>query len=59
VKYICVFCASRKGAKPTYKQAAQQLGELLAKRQLGLVYGGAKVGLMGAISRVRLALRDR
>ncbi|GAA6617810.1 TIGR00730 family Rossman fold protein [Scytonema sp. NUACC26] len=55
MKYICVFCASRRGAQPTYKQAAQQLGELLAKRQLGLVYGGAKVGLMGAIADATLA----
>ncbi|KAF3887342.1 MULTISPECIES: LOG family protein [Nostocales] len=55
MKYICVFCASSMGAQPAYKQAAQQLGELLAKRQLSLVYGGAKVGLMGAIADATLA----
>ncbi|WP_081402973.1 TIGR00730 family Rossman fold protein [Scytonema hofmannii] len=55
MKYICVFCASRRGAQPAYKQAAKQLGEVLATRQLGLVYGGAKVGLMGALADATLA----
>ncbi len=55
MKYICVFCASSMGAQPAYEQAAQLLGKVLAKRQLGLVYGGAKVGLMGALADATLA----
>lgn len=50
MKYICVFCGSSFGSKPAYIQAAQALGEALARRGIGLVYGGGKVGLMGAIA---------
>ena len=45
---ICVFCGSSLGARPAYKDAAQALGRELAARDIGLVYGGASVGLMGA-----------
>ncbi len=47
---ICVFCGSSFGARPTYEQAARNLGVALAERNIGLVYGGASVGLMGAIA---------
>ena len=47
---ICVFCGSSPGARPAYAQAAQRLGELLAKRGLGLVFGGGRVGLMGIVA---------
>jgi uncharacterized protein (TIGR00730 family) len=50
MKSICVFCASTMGKNPIYKQTAQELGLTLAKKQLRLVYGGAKVGLMGIIA---------
>jgi uncharacterized protein (TIGR00730 family) len=55
VKRICVFCGSNNGAKPAYAQAAREMGTALAKRKLGLVYGGAKVGLMGAVADAALA----
>jgi uncharacterized protein (TIGR00730 family) len=47
---ICVFCGSRPGNRPEYVVAARQLGTLLAERRIGLVYGGASVGVMGAIA---------
>jgi uncharacterized protein (TIGR00730 family) len=45
-----VFCGSRFGAKPSYLNEARALGRSLARRKVGLVYGGASVGLMGAIA---------
>lgn len=50
MKRICVFCGSSPGARPEYLQAAQQLGYALANRNIGLVYGGGKVGIMGQIA---------
>jgi uncharacterized protein (TIGR00730 family) len=50
VKRICVFCGSRPGNRPEYLEAARELGRLLAERQIGLVYGGASVGMMGALA---------
>ena len=50
MKRICVFCGSTFGAKEQYKKAAQELGKLMAKKNIGLVYGGGNVGLMGEIA---------
>ena len=47
---ICVFCGSSPGARPEYREAACQLGRILAARELGLVYGGSNVGIMGAVA---------
>lgn len=47
---ICVFCGSSSGQSPMYKEAATRLGEYLAAREIELVYGGAQVGLMGAVA---------
>ncbi len=55
MKRICVFCGSALGARPAYQQAAQRLGELLAERGVGLVFGGGCIGLMGAIADAALA----
>jgi uncharacterized protein (TIGR00730 family) len=52
---ICVFCGSSPGARPEYLQAAAQLGQALASKSIGLVYGGAKVGAMGQIANAALA----
>lgn len=52
---LCVFCGSSPGNKPEYLAAAQQLGTALAKADIGLVYGGAQVGLMGAVADAALA----
>ena len=50
MRNICVFCGSQSGADTRYGQAAVELGELLARRGHGLVYGGGHIGLMGAIA---------
>src|SRR5688500_17381062 len=50
IERICVFCGSRPGSRPEYLGAARQLGRLLAERKIGLVYGGASVGMMGALA---------
>ncbi len=47
---ICVFCGSRPGSRPEYLAVARRLGTLLAERRIGLVYGGASVGVMGAVA---------
>jgi len=47
---VAVFCGSRYGTEPAYRQAAAELAELLVRRRLGLVYGGGNVGLMGVIA---------
>lgn len=50
MKKICVYCGSSSGRKPEYIEAAHSLARLLAQRGIGLVYGGASVGIMGAIA---------
>jgi len=47
---VCVFCGSSSGADPQYFSAAVSLGALLAESNSTLIYGGAKVGLMGALA---------
>jgi uncharacterized protein (TIGR00730 family) len=47
---LCVFCGSRTGHRPIYADQARRLGEALAARQLGLVYGGGHIGLMGVLA---------
>ncbi|MGA7157948.1 MAG: TIGR00730 family Rossman fold protein [Acidobacteriaceae bacterium] len=54
-KSIAVFCASARGAKPEYAAAAEALGRTLAERGIGLIYGGGKTGLMGAVADGALA----
>jgi uncharacterized protein (TIGR00730 family) len=50
MKRVCVFCGSSSGVRPGYRAAAEELGRTLAARGIGLVYGGARVGLMGAVA---------
>ena len=50
VKAVAVFCASAMGVGEVYQQAATELGRELARHGIGLIYGGAKVGLMGAVA---------
>lgn len=47
---ICVYLGSSPGNSPVYRDAAEQFGNLLASRGIGLVYGGGMVGLMGVIA---------
>jgi hypothetical protein len=50
LRSVCVFCGSSPGFESVYLEAARRLGLLLAERQIGLVYGGSKLGLMGAMA---------
>lgn len=50
MKRICVYCGSSPGSRPIFRAAAKRLGEELARRGIGLVYGGASVGVMGAVA---------
>jgi len=50
LKRICVFCGSSSGTREIYAQTARETGWLLAERGIELVYGGGKVGLMGAVA---------
>jgi uncharacterized protein (TIGR00730 family) len=52
---ICVFCASSPGADPRYVEAARAFGELLARTERRVVYGGGNTGLMGALAEGVLA----
>ena len=54
MKRICVFCGANPGQGKLYLEAATQLGKILAKKTIGLVYGGASVGLMGAVAEAAL-----
>lgn len=47
---VAVYCGSRLGNSEVYEQAARELGLALAENGLGLVYGGASIGLMGAVA---------
>ena len=55
VRRVTVFCGSSPGARPEYLRAARAFGALLAGEKLGLVYGGAHRGLMGALADAALA----
>ena len=50
IKSVVVFCGSSLGTEEVYEKQAYLLGQALAKRNIELVYGGAKVGLMGAVA---------
>jgi uncharacterized protein (TIGR00730 family) len=50
VRRICVFCGSSRGRDPRHAQAAAALGARLARRGIGLVFGGGSVGLMGVLA---------
>lgn len=52
---LCVYCGSNSGRQPVYLEQAQAFGRELARRGIGLVYGGASVGIMGAVADAVLA----
>ena len=58
-KTVCVYCGSADGFRPEYRAAAEELGSSLADSGFGLVYGGAHVGLMGAVADAVLAAGGR
>ncbi len=57
IKNVAVFCASANGVDPVYREVAVALGRALAERKIGVVYGGAKVGLMQAVAEGALAAK--
>jgi uncharacterized protein (TIGR00730 family) len=54
MRRLCVFCGSSVGNNQGYTDAAQAMGTLLARRGIGLVYGGGAVGLMGVVAEAAL-----
>ena len=49
-RYICVYCGSSSGKDGAYLSAAHELGQTMAEQNIGLVYGGASIGVMGAVA---------
>ncbi len=56
---VCVYCGSSPGRNPAYVAAARQFGRALVQRGIGLVYGGARVGVMGALADAALQAGGR
>jgi uncharacterized protein (TIGR00730 family) len=50
IRSLCVYCGSSRPHNPRHTEAGQALGKLLAEQNIDLVYGGARVGLMGIIA---------
>lgn len=50
IKSVCVYCGSQDGRDPAYAAAARDMGDALADRGIGLVYGGGGIGMMGQIA---------
>jgi uncharacterized protein (TIGR00730 family) len=50
IRRVCVFCGSKMGVSPEFREAAAALGDELVRRGLGLVFGGGSVGLMGVLA---------
>ena len=59
LRSVCVFCGSSTPADPAYREAAMQLGALVAERGIELVYGGGRVGLMGELAEAALSRGGR
>jgi uncharacterized protein (TIGR00730 family) len=54
IRKICVYCGSGAGTDPAFLQAARDFGEILAKNDIGLVYGGGGNGMMGSLAHATL-----
>ena len=59
MKSVCVFCGSNSGRGDRYVEAARELGGVLGRRNIKLVYGGGCVGLMGVVADAALAAGGR
>jgi len=59
IRNVCVYCGSSAGARAAYAAQARAFGTALARRGLGLVYGGASVGIMGVLADAVLAAGGR
>ncbi len=56
IRRICVFCGASPGRGPAYLQLANTVGAGLAERGIGVVYGGSRVGMMGAVADAALGV---
>lgn len=56
---VAVFCSAADGLNPAFRETATALGQALAERGLDLIYGGARVGLMGAVADAAMAAGGR
>jgi len=59
MRRICVFCGSRDGRTPSWRNAATELGTAIAASGIELVYGGGGRGMMGAVADAALAAQGR
>jgi len=59
ISNVAIFCASSNGTNPIYRDAATELGLALARRNIGIIYGGANVGLMQALAEASLGAGAR
>jgi uncharacterized protein (TIGR00730 family) len=59
LRAVCVFCGANAGDRTLFAEAARRMGEALAHRGLALVFGGGRVGLMGAVSEAALRAGGR
>ncbi len=50
ISSLCVFCGSKTGADPAFEDAARRLGQLMVERDVRLVFGGGRIGLMGVLA---------
>jgi len=55
IKNIAIFCGSKTGNNPLFSQHSKRVGEWMAENNLGIIYGGGKVGLMGIVADASLA----
>jgi len=55
IRNVCVYCGSGAGTDPNFVKAAHAFGSILAKNDVGLVYGGGSIGLMGAVAAATIA----
>lgn len=59
IKSLCIFCGSRHGTLPTYRDQAARLGALCGQQGIEVVYGGGHVGLMGVVADAAMAAGGR
>jgi uncharacterized protein (TIGR00730 family) len=59
LRSVCIYCGASFGNQPRYAESARRLGRALAMRGITVVYGGGRVGLMGALADAALAAGGR
>jgi uncharacterized protein (TIGR00730 family) len=59
MRSVCIYCGSAQGTRPAFLKEAERAGTLLARAGITLIYGGGRVGLMGAVADAALAAGGR